>query len=907
MILTRLFLESFGKYKDTEIKFEPGINLIYGKNEKGKSTIHKFIEAMLFGLNKYRYNIPDQMEEYFHYRPWKNKNEFSGEMDFEEVDSHIHMTRNFLDENGIIVYKNHGILQKADENSEITSEDRRKSLNVLGIANISNKTGRSLVEEMKSRILNIRNANSGIISLDEATSTIQSKIDELNNDSNFYQLKKQLEYYNEKCEESENLQSMKKDFIEAYYHKINEINALNDDIAKLRDNIRGSEKQETLDKYYLLLDKNREITRTEELLKELDPYKDVNVDDVDNYLMAKNRIPMYEEEIALHEESIELAKSKQDRITLEISPRSIKVLSNDEFNISFVRKFQEILKIKNELFDVEQNIYNNEEKLHETLSEQVYSQQEISYKTEKLDKDYFKFMNMVSWKNQIEEEQGEDSRGKVIDDALLILEDKKLNYKAFMLISQIISALSILRSFAKPNEALFMLILFGLGLLGAAIFRVQQSRVKQDMIDQKYRIKNLDEEIIKNKARLYKANEHIGEILALHNCKSEEEFHLYYKEKKLAYENEALYRKELEHQEAKREVIHSEILSEENTVSDFFEAAYLFGEEAVEVDKKTYDKVLHYIQESKKYNELSNSIESLEKELEVAKTHLEEALELANSETFKNLELTNIKDYQDKREAWVRVNESLATFIVQKELILDGEEEGSVLRIGSDLDQMNYTNEGEKEYNLSKLKELVMDKEEKLIKLKRDSLDAKYEAEKIANSQVAHSRIKEKIDELNGQIRKYQERISSYGEVLELILKSSTKIGSRFHDELKETIHHVVSEVIGDTYDVILEDDMRVLAKDKVSNEIVEIENLSMGTIDQIYFALRIGLINSMDHTTEIPLILDDCFVHYDGERLGQMLQQVSELNRQVIMLTCHEREKKIFDELGIKINYIEL
>ena len=907
MIITRLFMESFGKYQDTEIKVEPGINLIYGKNEKGKSTIHKFIEAMLYGLNNYRYKTPDQPEEYFHYRPWKNKDLFKGELDFEEEANHIHMTRDFLKESGVTVYQNHGILPRVDTRSQVSSEDRRKSLSVLGIADISNKTGKSLVEEMKSRILNIRNANSGIISLDETLTILSEKIEVLEKDPEYYQLRNQLEYYSDKAKESENLQSMKKDFIESYYLKIDEINALKADIVKLRENIKGSEKQETLEKYFLLKEKNEEIEITSDRLSELEAYKNLNVEDVEAYLQARLRVPMFQEEVALLTESIELAKSKQDRITLDISPRSIKVLSNDEFNIAFVGKFQEILKIKNELFDVEQDIYINEEKLHETLDEQVYSTEEISSKSEKLEKDYFKFVNMLSWKNQIEAERVESLAGKILDDVLVKLESKKLTYRGAMLLAQIVSALSVLRTFAVPTEMFFMMIIFVLGLLAASIFKLQQTRLQQDMIDQKYRIKNQDEEAMKNKTRLYKANEHIGEILAIYSCQSEEAFKNYYKKTKLAYENESLYRSELKNKVAEREVINTEIMTEENTVSDFFEAAYLFGEEKVEVDKKTYDKVLYYIKASKKYNELELSAKNYEAELKIARENLSHTIELASDTTYEELDIHSIKDYQDKREEWVRVNESLSTLTLQKELVLGNEEEGSILRLGKDLAEMDFNNDAKDEFNLTKLKELVMSKEEILIRLKREATDAKYEAEKIANSQVAHSRIREKIDGINGKIRKFQEEISTYTEAKQLIEKASTKIGSKFHGELKETLHHVVTEVIGDTYEVILEDDMQVYAKDKASGQVVTIEDLSMGTIDQIYFALRIGLINSMDHSKDIPLILDDCFVHYDGERLGQMLLQVSELDRQVIMLTCHEREKKIFEDLDININYIEL
>ena len=52
MKIKKLYLTSFGKFYKKDIELSDGFNLIKGLNEAGKSTIHKFIEGMLFGFYK---------------------------------------------------------------------------------------------------------------------------------------------------------------------------------------------------------------------------------------------------------------------------------------------------------------------------------------------------------------------------------------------------------------------------------------------------------------------------------------------------------------------------------------------------------------------------------------------------------------------------------------------------------------------------------------------------------------------------------------------------------------------------------------------------------------------------------------------------------------------------------------
>lgn len=79
MIIDELIIDNFGKLNNKKIKLESGINIIYGENESGKSTMVAFIKAMLFGLNKTRArNIAN--DEYSMYEPWSNRSFYEGKL-----------------------------------------------------------------------------------------------------------------------------------------------------------------------------------------------------------------------------------------------------------------------------------------------------------------------------------------------------------------------------------------------------------------------------------------------------------------------------------------------------------------------------------------------------------------------------------------------------------------------------------------------------------------------------------------------------------------------------------------------------------------------------------------------------------------------------------------------------------
>ncbi len=94
MEIQELILKSYGKFRDHTIAFKPGVNIIYGDNESGKSTIHSFIRAMFFGLSRGRGKAA-RTDEYKLRQPWDAPGAFLGSMRIREGDEIYRIDRCF--------------------------------------------------------------------------------------------------------------------------------------------------------------------------------------------------------------------------------------------------------------------------------------------------------------------------------------------------------------------------------------------------------------------------------------------------------------------------------------------------------------------------------------------------------------------------------------------------------------------------------------------------------------------------------------------------------------------------------------------------------------------------------------------------------------------------------------------
>ncbi|MFC4765906.1 ATP-binding protein [Effusibacillus consociatus] len=73
MRIDRLEIHGFGKYQNYTLDLKDGLQVIYGPNEAGKTTLQSFVLAMLFGMKKPGKKRTVYTEEHSRYMPWQGE------------------------------------------------------------------------------------------------------------------------------------------------------------------------------------------------------------------------------------------------------------------------------------------------------------------------------------------------------------------------------------------------------------------------------------------------------------------------------------------------------------------------------------------------------------------------------------------------------------------------------------------------------------------------------------------------------------------------------------------------------------------------------------------------------------------------------------------------------------------
>ena len=79
MKINNIKINAFGKLNNKQLELSNGINIIFGQNEAGKSSIQKFITGMLYGVSKNKNG--KEISDFDRFKPWVT-DEFSGKIEY---------------------------------------------------------------------------------------------------------------------------------------------------------------------------------------------------------------------------------------------------------------------------------------------------------------------------------------------------------------------------------------------------------------------------------------------------------------------------------------------------------------------------------------------------------------------------------------------------------------------------------------------------------------------------------------------------------------------------------------------------------------------------------------------------------------------------------------------------------
>lgn len=179
MRLLELHIDGFGKFHDRTISFNDGINIIYGKNEAGKSTLHTFIRGMLFGIERGRGRAAKN-DLYTKYEPWENSGTYEGWLRLEKDGTIYRIERRFRKENKSlkIINETKGLEEEATPafiSGLLDGLTETMYNNTISIGQLKSATEDGMVTELKNYIANMNTTGNISLNITKATAFLRNQ------------------------------------------------------------------------------------------------------------------------------------------------------------------------------------------------------------------------------------------------------------------------------------------------------------------------------------------------------------------------------------------------------------------------------------------------------------------------------------------------------------------------------------------------------------------------------------------------------------------------------------------------------------------------------------------------------------------------------------------------------------
>ena len=182
MKLLDLQISGFGKFHDRSIQFSDGLNIIYGKNEAGKSTLHTFIRAMLFGMERQRGRAA-KTDQFSKYRPWDLKGGYEGRLRLESQGHIYRIHRNFQNPREFTIVDETEGKQveptKAFMDRLLCGLNETAYVNTISIGQLKSATDSGMASELKNYIANMNTTGNMALNITKASAFLKAQRKEM--------------------------------------------------------------------------------------------------------------------------------------------------------------------------------------------------------------------------------------------------------------------------------------------------------------------------------------------------------------------------------------------------------------------------------------------------------------------------------------------------------------------------------------------------------------------------------------------------------------------------------------------------------------------------------------------------------------------------------------------------------
>ena len=281
----------------------------------------------------------------------------------------------------------------------------------------------------------------------------------------------------------------------------------------------------------------------------------------------------------------------------------------------------------------------------------------------------------------------------------------------------------------------------------------------------------------------------------------------------------------------------------------------------------------------------------------------------------KNNSDKRMADLEEKNRAVEKELNILRKDVIQDERVIQKEKKEFEERFENVKKQMfqKYKNFVNREYL-----ERILKKDIEGVFKEASEIEKEYETTMYRLSQINAERnvvestsgkLAEIVEELE-ELKQEREKLLNYNDTIEIakeVLKESyDELKNNVGPEFDKKLSYIVQKITNGKYDDVYIDINHNIKMKTEHGEYVNLERFSTGTIEQVNLALRLAYIDTISKES-LPIILDEAFAFYDDERLANIMRFLSQeyINRQVIIFTCSNREKKIIDEENIPANVV--